>query len=184
METMEKPVEVQPIADDPRNDTEPLETPQTDAEWRREMDELLAKAQAEFKKSQPREFTLPQMLGEYEKVEGKDGVYIRPMCLEVELRALELYDTLSDGTVTGLARIAVGIAACVLYRLGLPSDEATARRTILAYVRGEVPETDIFVPLTEVEVGRLFRNTDELKRLVLDPLDIRLLDAGEADPNP
>ena len=159
------------------NDT-PLGTPDFDA--------LLAEAAKEMADKRRPKYSMPQVLGDYRAIAEKPGLYMRPMCLEVELRALDLYSVYSDGTAVGLARVAVGVAAAVLYRLILPIDEAEARDRIRGYIKGDVPEEEVFVPLTEVEVGRIFRDTDELYRLVLDPLDFSLLkkdEAAENDPN-
>lgn len=152
-----------------------------------DFDALLKEAAAEFQNKNRPKYTMPQVLGEYRAVEEKPGLYARPMCLEVELRALELYEIVGNGTVSGLARIGVGIASAVLYRAVLPMDEAEARQTITAYVRGQVKEEEIFQPISETEVGRMFRDTDELRRLVLDPLNLTILgnsgEDKEADPN-
>jgi hypothetical protein len=152
-----------------------LDTPDYDA--------LLAEANAHFANKNRSKYTMPQVLGDYRAIAEKPGLYMRPMCLEVELRALDLYSIYSDGTAIGLARVAVGVAAAVLYRVVLPIDEAEARQQILAYIRGDVPEEEVFVPLSEAEVGRIFRDTDELYRLVLDPLDFSLLKKDEAAEN-
>lgn len=150
-----------------------------------DFDALLADARKYFESKNRSKYTMPQVLGEYRAIAEKPGIYMRPMCLEVELRALDLYGIYSDGTAIGLARVAVGVAAAVLYRVVLPIEEEDARAKIIGYVRGDVPEEEVFVPLTETEVGRIFRDTDELYRLVLDPLDFSLLkkDEPESDPN-
>jgi hypothetical protein len=158
-------------------------------EQERQFDELLKQAEAEFQAKRRPKYSMPQVLGDYRAIAEKPGLYMRPMCLEVELRALDLYTVYSDGTAVGLARVAVGVAAAVLYRLVLPLEEQEARERIRAYIKGEVLEEEVFVPLTETEVGRMFRDTDELYRLVLDPLDFSLLkkdekdEAAEKDPN-
>lgn len=153
-----------------------METPDYDA--------LLKEARATFEEKTRPKWTMPQVLNEYRAVEGKPGVYLRPMCLEVEMRALEAYNIYSDGTAVGLARVAMAIAAGVLYRLVLPIEDEEARARILAYVRGDVPEDELFVPLTEREVGRLFKNSEELRELVLNPLELNLGGTTEeTDPN-
>lgn len=156
-------------------------TPEQRQKW---LDSVLEEANKEFAKKRAPKYTMQQVLGDFRPVEGKPGLYARPMCLEVELRAIELYEMVGNGTASGLARISVAIAASVLYRVNLPDDETEAREKILGYVRGSVEEEDLFTPLTEKEVGRIFRDTDELKRLVLDPLEMAFLQAGEEDsPN-
>lgn len=140
-----------------------------------DFDSLLKEAAAEFTNKNRPKYTMPQVLNEYRAVEGKPGLYLRPMCLEVEMRALEAYNAYSDGSAVGLAKVAMAIAAGVLYRLVLPFDDEEARARIVAYVRGDVPEEELFQPVTEREVGRLFRDSDELARLVMDPLDMSIL---------
>jgi hypothetical protein len=140
-----------------------------------DFDALLAEAQATFAEKNRPKYSMPQVLGDYRKVDGKPGLYARPMCLELELRALELYEIFANGTASGLARIGAELAADVLYRLRLPFEETEAKERIHGYLKGEVPEDEIFVPLTSREVGRIFRDTEELSNLVLNPLGLRVL---------
>lgn len=166
------------INETPLDDRNLIEEPDFDA--------LLADARQYFEGKNRSKYTMPQVMGTYRAVEKKPGLYMRPMCLEVELKALDLYRTYSDGTAVGLAYVAVGVAAAVLFRLTLPEDDTEARQTILSFIRGDMPEEQVFVPLTETEVGRIFRDTTELYELVLDPLDFSLLkkdEAAEKDPN-
>lgn len=155
--------------------------PQDWQEREREFDELLKTAVSENASKRGPVYSLPQMLGEYEAVPDKPGLYLRPMCLETELRAIELYEIVGDGSIAGQMRVGIGIAAASLFRLNLPNDATEAREKILAYARGEVSEDEIFQQLTEIEVGRLIKSTDELKKLVLDPLEINFSGEAKAD---
>jgi hypothetical protein len=160
-----------PVAEDVKTVTENTTTTHLEPP---DFDALLKEAAEEFAKKHRPKYTMPQVLNEYRAVDGKPGLYLRPMCLEVEMRALEAYNIYSDGTAVGLARIAMSIAAGVLYRLVLPNDNEEARAKILAYARGDVAEEELFQPVTEREVGRMFRDSDELSRLVMDPLDMTI----------
>jgi hypothetical protein len=151
-----------------------------DDEARAEFDRLLGVAEAEREEKRAPRCNLPAVLRDYEQVEGRPGLYRRGMTIETEARALELYGQFSTGRVDSLIRIGIGLAACVLFRVNLPSDEAEAREKILAFARGDVEEEEIFAPMTEREVGKLFKNSEELDRLVLAPLGYRINETSEA----
>lgn len=156
----------------------------SDAEQRAHFDTLLQEAQKEFSAKRGPQLTLPEVVGEFRAVKDKPGIYARPMCLEVELKAMELFNLLSDGTPVGTARIGVAIAQSVLYRANLPEDPNDAVQKVVAYIRGQVDEEEVFTPLTEREVGRLFLNTEEISRLVLEPLGMTILNEKQEDADP
>ncbi len=153
-----------------------------------DFDALLAEAAKEYREKQGARLSLPQMLGEYERIEGKAGLYLRPMCLEVELRVFEALDFIDRTTPAGIANLAIVAAAASLYRLDLPADDEEARLKVLGYARGRVEEEDLFVPVTEAEVKRRFKGFEELRELVLNHLDMDMFrkdtEAKEEAPNP
>lgn len=165
------------------SEVEDVYFPLTDAQQRARLDALLAEVAQEQLKSRPRA-DLPTVLGEYRAVEGKPGIYMRPMCMEVEAQAIELYETLGNGSVSRLMHIGMGIAASVLYRIDLPQEFEDASAKIIGFVRGTVEESEVFRPLTQQEVGRLFKNSTELDALVLNNLELGIetaLKSGAGD---
>jgi hypothetical protein len=153
-----------------------------------DFDALLAEASKEYREKQGARLSLPQMLGEYERIKGKTGLYLRPMCLEVELRVFEALDFIDRTTPAGIANLAIVAAAASLYRLDLPEDDEDARVKVLGYARGRVTEEELFVPVTEAEVKRRFKGFEELRELVLNHLDMDMFrkdtEAKEEAPNP
>ncbi len=147
-----------------------------------DFDALLAEAAKEYREKRGARPSMPQVLNDYRQVENFPGVYLRDMCLETEIRAIEMYEIIDTSTVSGMVRAGVGLASLVLYRIDLPADEAEARAKVRDYVRGEVPEDALFVSLSETEVGRMFKNSDELNA-VLDLAGFNLKKDGESDPN-
>lgn len=151
------------------SDTNIVETEVTEAPKHltpADFDALLAEAAKEYREKRGARPSMPEVLNDYRAVEKFPGIYIRDMCLETEIRAIEVYEMIDTSTISGKVRAGVGLAALLLYRIDLPADEDEARAKVRDYVRGEVSEEELFVPLTEIEVGRMFKNSDDLNAIL------------------
>lgn len=172
----------------------PEEMKRRDDAWRKEIDGALGEATEARINAMPK---LPDVLGDYRQIEGHPGFYMRPMCIEVEIRALELFEQLSDGTTGGIMRVGLGVAASVIFSVDMPMIEVAGKKVIdkdaaiariLSYTQGDIEEEDLFVPVTPKQVGRMFKSTMDLKEKVLDPMGIKGLGLpgqaeDEEDPN-
>lgn len=152
-----------------------LQISNEEREQRRALDELLEMAST---REAPERYSLPEMLGDYQRVEGKPGWYVLPMCLEVELRALEFVSQIraeNESNTIALLRTAIDLASMLLYRVDLPNDRDAAMEKLQAYLRGE---GEILRPVSQHEIGRAFKSSEELINVVLKPLG--LWSEGEA----
>lgn len=127
--------------------------------------------------------SLPEMLGDYQRVAGMPGWYLLPYCLETELRLMELYETQQVAreisSPSDLLRDGVMLASGVVFRLELPDDRDEAREVIAAFARGEKKEEEIFRPVKEREILRKLKSFDDLNAKILRPLGLDLSETGE-----
>ncbi len=158
--------------------TEQLTDAEKDARQRAELDKLLADAA----KAQAPSITLPEMLGTFQQVEGLDGLYALPLCIETEIIVNEVFERLPQGESTSnMLKAGVAIAAGILRRVVLSEDPSEARAQLIEYIRtGD--DSLIFKPVSETEVSRMFKSSNELTERLLKPLGIWKSEAAP-DPN-